>query len=181
MNDHIHILGASGSGITSLGAALARSFGHTHLDTDDYYWEPTEPLFQRKRELPQRQRLLGAALDAHSRWVLSESLCGWGDKFIPRFDVVVFLLIPAEIRLARLTEREEGRYGREALAPRGAMHGAHEAFMKWAAAYDEGGEDVRSRRRHEMWMAGLTCPLHRLEGVLGLEEQLYRLGRIIRH
>jgi adenylate kinase family enzyme len=111
MVDHLHILGASGSGTSTLGAALAQRFGYTHLDTDDYFWEPTTPPFQQIRARQQRQALLGAALDAHSRWVLSGSLCGWGDLFIPHFDLVIFLFVPQEIRLARLKAREQRRLG----------------------------------------------------------------------
>ena len=78
MIDRIHILGASGSGTTMLGRALSERFGYAHLDTDDYFWEPTDPPFQRPRERHTRQTRPAAALDAHPRWVLSGSLCGWG-------------------------------------------------------------------------------------------------------
>jgi adenylate kinase family enzyme len=176
---HVHILGASGSGTSTLGEALARSFGHVHLDTDDYFWEPTTPPFQQIRERQRRQALLSAALDAHPRWVLSGSLCGWGDIFIPRFDLVIFLVVPQEIRMARLKAREERRFGREALAPGGAMHEAHVAFMNWAAGYDEGGDDIRSRRRHEQWLAALPCPCIRLEGLLTVAEQLIQLEEVL--
>ena len=179
MVDHIHILGASGSGTSTLGDALARSFGYIHLDTDDYFWEPTTPPFQQTRERQQRQALLGAALDAHPRWVLSGSLCGWGDIFIPRFELVIFLSVPQAIRMARLKEREERRFGQEALAPGGAMHDAHVAFMNWAAGYDKGGDDMRSRRRHEQWLAALPCPCIRLEGLLTVEEQVIQLEKVL--
>jgi cytidylate kinase len=66
--DHIHILGASGSGTTTLGSAIAQAYGHVHLDTDDYYWVPTDPPFQETREPSARLDTLGAALDAHPRW-----------------------------------------------------------------------------------------------------------------
>jgi len=171
----IHIVGASGSGTTTLGRAIAQAFGHAHLDTDDYYWEPTDPPFQVTREPAAREALLGAALDAHPRWVLSGSLCGWGDVFIPRFDLVVFLLATPEIRLARLLERERRRFGAHALAPGGAMHAAHGAFMAWAAGYDDGGEDMRSRRMHERWLAALPCPVIRLEEPLSVTQQMARL------
>jgi len=170
--DHIHILGASGSGTSTLGRAIAQSFGHVHLDTDDYFWEPTDPPFQRPREREHRLALLGAGLDAHPRWVLSGSLCGWGDVFIPRFDLVIFLLVPQEIRLARLLERERRCYGEEALAAGGAMHAGHTAFMTWAAGYDDGGEEMRSRRQHETWLAALPCPCLRLEELLDVPAQL---------
>ena len=34
----IHILGASGSGTTTLAQALSTVLHNTHLDTDDYFW-----------------------------------------------------------------------------------------------------------------------------------------------
>jgi adenylate kinase family enzyme len=179
MVDHIHILGASGSGTSTLGDALAHSFGYVHLDTDDYFWEPTTPPFQQPRDRQRRQALLAAALDAHPRWVLSGSLYGWGDLFIPRFDLVIFLFVPQEIRMARLQAREQRRFGQEALAPGGAMHAAHVAFMNWAAGYDEGGDDIRSRRRHEQWLAALPCPCIRLAGLLTVEEQLIQLEKVL--
>jgi adenylate kinase family enzyme len=45
----IHITGASGLGVTSLGRALADALALPHHDTDDYLWLPTTPLY---RELP---------------------------------------------------------------------------------------------------------------------------------
>ena len=39
----IHIMGASGAGVTTLGRALADTLGLPHHDTDDYYWRPTDP------------------------------------------------------------------------------------------------------------------------------------------
>ncbi|MGH8066937.1 MAG: hypothetical protein ACRERE_17215 [Candidatus Entotheonellia bacterium] len=179
MIDRLYILGASGSGTTMLGMALSGRFGYAQLDTDDYFWEPTDPPFQRPHDRHERQTLLAAALDAHPRWVLSGSLCGWGDLFIPRFDLVIFLWLPPEVRLARLKQREQQRYGPEALAPGGAMHDAHVAFMNWAAAYDEGGDDMRSRRRHEQWLAALPCPCLRLEGLLAVEAQVTRLEKVL--
>ena len=175
--DHIHVLGASGSGTTTLGAAIAQTYGHVHLDTDDFYWEPTDPPFQQKREPVARVEVLASALDVHPRWVLSGSLCGWGDVFIPRFDVVLFLLVPTEVRLARLLARERCRFGAEALAQGGAMHAIHDAFMVWVGGYDGGGEDMRSRRQHERWLTALPCPLIRLEESVVVAEQMARLAQ----
>lgn len=42
MKNHIHILGASGSGTTTLGMELAKKMGYYHFDTDDFYWEQTD-------------------------------------------------------------------------------------------------------------------------------------------
>lgn len=167
----IHITGASGSGTTTLGLALCERLGVPHFDTDDYYWEPTDPPFEEARPMPERLACLTADLDAAEGWVLSGSLF-WGDALIPRFDLVVFRLVPREIRLARLSERERGTFGEEALAPGGRMHENHVAFLEWAASYDDGGLDMRSRARHEAWLDRLPCPLLRLEGATSIAQQV---------
>jgi adenylate kinase family enzyme len=171
----IHILGASGSGTTTLGTALAGRLGAELLDTDDYFWEPTEPPFQRPRPRAKRQQRLARDLDARPSWILSGSLCGWGDVFIPRFEDVVFLRVPTEVRLARLRERELAQFGEAALAPGGAMHENHRTFLDWAAAYDEGDMTMRSLARHHEWLEGLPCPVLRLEGVLETRDAVERV------
>ena len=101
----IHITGASGTGTTTLGRALARELGCAHFDADDYYWLPTQPPYREKREPAERVRLLRR--DLGEAWVLSGSVSGWGDPLIPRFTAVVFLWVPKDLRLARLRRREE--------------------------------------------------------------------------
>jgi adenylate kinase family enzyme len=158
-----------------LGSALAAFLGCPHLDTDDYFWLPTDPPFQQARSRTDRQSLLGTALARHGGWVLSGSLCGWGDIFIPLFDVVVFLWVPPSIRLSRLQERERQRYGDNAIAPGGPLHTSFTAFMAWAAAYESGDMQMRSRQRHEQWLRELPCPVLRLEGQQSVEESLARV------
>lgn len=109
--------------------------------------------------------------------MLSGSLCGWGDMFIPLFDLVVFLWVPSPVRLARLKERERRRYGDEAVAPGGLLHEQHEAFIAWAAAYDDGGLAIRSRRLHEQWLETLPCPVLRLTGAQRIEGHLDRIAQ----
>jgi adenylate kinase family enzyme len=160
----LHVVGASGSGTSTLAAALAAHLGLVHLDIDDFFWEPTNPPYERARERAARQQLLGAALERHPGWALSGSLCGWGDLFIPRFEVVVYLLVPTPVRMERLAARERQRYGADAVAPGGWRSEASREFLEWAARYDEGGLDLRSRARHDAWLADLPCPVVRLEG-----------------
>jgi len=169
--DKIHIFGASGSGVTTLAAAIVARYGHRHLDVDDYFWEPTEPPFRNIREVTARQRMLADALDTHPRWVLSGSLCGWGDIFIPRFDLAIFLHIPHELRMSRITKRELQRYG-DAIAEGGPMRTHHLEFIEWASKYDTADESMRSLRLHEKWIATLPCRCIRLEGDLSTEEHI---------
>ena len=175
MRDRIHIVGASGSGTTSLAAAIASRYGHRHLDTDDFYWRRTDPPYRDVRPREERLASLHAALREAKRWILSGSLCGWGDPLIPEFELVVFLFVPTPVRLTRLHAREIERYGRHAIAPGGALREAHLEFLEWAGRYDTGGPETRSRAMHEAWLAGLPCSVVRLGGDLRVSEQLARL------
>ena len=172
--NRIHILGASGSGTTTLASAIADERGHRHLDTDDFFWIPTNPPYREIRPRDERLALLRDALSRGVPWVLSGSLCGWGDPLIPEFDLVIFLVVSTPIRLARLRAREIARYGRQAIAGGGQLHQAHVAFLDWAAGYDTGGSE-RNRAMHEAWVAALPGAVLRLEGDRPVGEQLARI------
>lgn len=171
MIKRIHILGASGSGTSTLGKALAEKFNSIHFDTDDYYWLPPKHSFTQKRELVERQNLLMNDLVNHDSWILSGSLCGWGDIYIPMFDMVIYLWLPQDIRMARLIKREEQRYG-EDIKPNRQKHPQFIEFIEWASKYDNGGLDIRSRVTHEEWLKGLSCPTIRIEGDLETEKRI---------
>ena len=44
------------------------------------------------------------------------------------------------------------------------MHDNHDDFVEWAAHYDDGTREGRSRPKHEAWLAQLRCPVIRLDG-----------------
>ena len=160
----IHITGASGAGVTTLGRALADALAIPHHDTDDYFWQPTSPPSQHNREKADRLRLMQEMFLGRAEWVLSGSLDGWGDPLIAHFDVVVFLHTAQTVRLRRLRAREAKRFGADAVAPGGWRHHEMEDFIEWAARYDEGGLDVRSFQKHQAWLAALPCRVLRLDG-----------------
>lgn len=168
MKSRIHIIGASGSGTSTLGDALANVLPHIHLDTDEFFWTTK---FTEVRPVPERREMLKQALLQSERWILSGSLVGWGDCFIPYFDLVIFLWIPPDVRLARLQQRELERYGVEALAG-GSLYEQSQSFLKWAARYDHAGTEVRSKTLHEQWLAELSCPTLRIEGDYSTEERI---------
>jgi adenylate kinase family enzyme len=168
MRERLLILGASGSGTSTLGREIAASQGIALFDADDFFWESTDPPFQRIRERAERERLLTGALSPGKRWVLTGSICGWGDVLIPLLDLAVFVVTPRTLRLERLRERERHRFG-ERLSPGGDMRHQYRAFLTWAARYDEGPIEMRSRRLHEQWLKQLVCPVVRVDGSRPIE------------
>ena len=171
----IHITGAPGSGTTTLGAALAEKLDVKHFDTDDYYWQPSDPPYQKSREAEQRLDLLRADLMSAESWVLSGALERWGDPLTPLFDLVVFLQVPTEIRLLRLRHRERRRFGEAAIRPGGSMHPRYRDFIHWAQTYDDAGDHRRSRRLHEDWLSRLSCEVLRLNGIPPVDRQIGQL------
>lgn len=99
MTKRIHITGGGGSGTTTLGGQLARALDAPHMDTDGFYWLPTDPPYTTKRAIPDRLALMKQMFLPREKWVLSGSVMGWGDPLIPAFDLVVRLDIPADIRM----------------------------------------------------------------------------------
>ncbi len=165
----IHILGAAGSGTSSLGQAVAAALGCPQHETDDFLWQASDPPYQRIRPMPDRLHLLHAALVRSRSWVVSGALTGWGNPLVPLLDLVVFLTLEPNLRMARLRAREVARWGAR-IAPGGDMAAAHATFIEWAAAYDVAGPDQRSRRLHEEWLATLPCPVLRLDSTLPVPE-----------
>lgn len=160
----VHITGASGAGVSTLGAALAASRNAAHLDTDNFYWLKTDPPFTTKRPAADRLALLHEAFDqSPNNWILSGSITSWGNALIPLFDLVIFVITPTPVRIERIKAREHERYG-DAIAPGGKMYEQSQAFIAWASHYDEPDFTSRSRAGHEEWLKLPRCPVLRLDG-----------------
>ena len=103
MKPLIHIYGASGSGTSTLERYLTEKFSFAFLDSDDYFWLPTDPKFTTKRPLEQRVPLIRQDIAAAKNGaVLSGSLVGWGDALIPDFTLAVRVVTDTPTRLARV-------------------------------------------------------------------------------
>ena len=158
---YIHITGASGSGTSTLGAALAAELGVAHLEADDYYWLPTTPPFTSKRDRFERLSCLVADMQAKKGAVVAGSVVDWGQEVENSFDLIVFLYVDAEVRVERLKRREIERFG-----------SANPAFLEWAAQYDQGPPEGRSLAKHRAWFAARSCQVLELHGNHSVGEQV---------
>jgi len=138
------ISGGPGSGCTSTARAIDILLELPAFDSDSYFHKPTDPPFQEQYSPQERRALLGSALGAQASWILSGSVATWGlDSLKPTHGV--FLAIPKEVRLARLTKRQREQFGAR-VDPGGDMEQEHISFMEWAAGYEEGAGLGRNRR-----------------------------------
>ena len=161
MKRRVHILGASGSGTTTIARMASEQLGYAHFDSDQYYWLPTANPFTVERERQECLSLLENELANHREWILSGSLTGWGDILIPYFDLVAFVYVPTDIRLERLKKREYERHG-DAMLVGGTRHAESRDFLAWAAAYDDGNRNGRSLAKHEAWLKSIACTTIRI-------------------
>lgn len=161
---HILITGAAGSGTSTLAAAIADASRATFIETDDYFWLPSDPPYQHKREEAERAAALLQDIRRQPNAVVAGSLIDWGQELEDVFNLIVFLYIPTELRLARLQLREERRFGK-----------ADPEFLAWAAQYDAGTAEGRSLERHRLWLSRRKCRVLCLEGDMTTEERLQRV------
>ncbi len=174
----IHIFGASGSGVTTLGRALSAICGFPYIDSDDFFWAPSEPPFTLKREITERNTLLENEVHTLNNWILGGSIVNWTGLRIENFDLVVFLYLPPEVRIERLRKREFERYG-EVILRDPIRRKFHEEFIAWAADYDAAtGIAGRTLHAHESWLQTLDCPIVEIRGDTSVEE---RIARILEH
>ncbi len=173
----IHVMGASGSGTTSLGHALAETLGIRHFDTDDLYWMPTDPPFTTPRPRQDRVTMLQEQTRPGEGWVLSGSALKWGAPFEPLYDLIVFLRIDPELRMARIRKREAARYG-DRIKPGGDMAEHSREFLEWAASYDSAGPERRSLAAHEEWLKTQTAPVLRLDSAQSVGDLV---AEVLRH
>jgi adenylate kinase family enzyme len=176
-SSRIHIFGASGSGTTTLGSALASELGICHLDTDDYYWQLTEPPFIEKNAPSDRIKNIRLDTTDLDGWVLTGSLCSWGDPLLPEFTLAVFLSLDPNIRMRRLLARERQRYGSR-IDTGGDMYQQHLEFIAWAESYDYAQTPIRSFDLHSRWSQKLRCPVLRLNSELPVKDLIEEIASV---
>ena len=176
----IHIFGGSGSGTSTLGRKICAELGYRFMDTDDYFWLPTNPKFTQKRDTEERLIMMRHDIETAENAVISGSLVDWGDVLIPLFTLAIRLKTAPDIRLARLRKREKERFG-DRIDVGGDMYENHRQFMAWAEAYDTGDLHMRSCAKHVVWEKLLQCPLIELDGADDLSVNYAVVKRALEH
>lgn len=157
---HVHILGASGSGTSTLAKGVSKKLPHKHFDSDDFFWETK---FTKTYNRNVRLNKLETELDKYNHWILSGAVIDWGNPLIPLFDLVIFISVLNEIRIQRLLLRAQKRYG-DKILPTGLRYKEHVEFMEWASQYETGGFDIRSRTQQKTWLNNLSCEILEING-----------------
>ena len=170
----IMIVGAPGVGKTTLGEFTAKELGYTFLDIDEYIWhKDTDIPFSQMYSKAEKISRLMDAVSKCEHFVMAGSMDSFHEHFDPFFKLVVHLCADAEIREARVREREFARYGKRILQG-GDMHDKHERFLSEIRGYDLGIGGC-TLQQHELWLKSLPCKVIRLDGADALHTNMERI------
>lgn len=179
----IHIFGASGAGVTTLGHALSKKLNIPYFDSDEYFWVTSNPPFTKKRIPEERNNLVKSALKETDSWIFGGSSLKWGEDVFPEFDLVVFLWIPSEIRIERLKKRELERYG-EVIHTNPERIKLYQEFLDWAVNYDVdpevSGFTGRSLKVHEDWMKQVKSKILEIRGDFTVQERINQIVKCLK-
>lgn len=178
MKNVIHIFGASGSGTTTLGKKICEELGYTQMDTDDYFWMPTEPKFTQKRPIQERIKRMKNDINQSENVVISGSLTDWGDELIPYFTLAIRIEMKQSVRIERLKKREKERYGSR-IDPGGDLYRQHIDFIEWAKSYDDAGLDIRSKALHDELQKSFRCKILYLDGEDELDDKFEKVLKFL--
>ncbi|QTD37597.1 AAA family ATPase [Polaribacter batillariae] len=165
------IFGASGSGTTTLGKEIEKRTDFKHLDIDDYYWKKTNPPFQEKTPLTERNENLKVYFNKFDKVVVSGSMVSWGKEWETAFDLAVFIRLENTERMKRLKMREVERYEKRLLTDKKVQQNS-KAFLEWANQYENSNFDGRSLKVHNDWIKLLNCKVLRLDGKTELNKNM---------
>jgi shikimate kinase len=151
----IILLGANGSGKSSLGRELARVLNFAHFDVEDYWFYESDIPYTAIRPQKERNEMLLSDMKKQGSFVVSGDISGWDDEFLTMFDFAVFLTAPIEIRMKRIEDREYARWG-DRVRECGDMYESQKKFREFAATRDVGLLEHRAFR--------YSCPILRVDG-----------------
>jgi adenylate kinase family enzyme len=164
----IQIIGASGTGKSTLGHALSKYFGIPLLECDRYYWVDDD--FRVKRTDEEKRAMMFADLATHESFVFTGAPQSWAQGYPHHLDLLVFLRLDHGVRIDRLRKRELLRYGERAL-PGGDHYDDTESFLAWAATYETSDDTVgNSLVSHRLLLSRAACPVMELSADHSVEE-----------
>ena len=176
----IAIVGLNGSGKSTLGHLLAKKTGYYEMDVEDYYFpeqresrrnalEGTADMtagalpFSAPRGKGQVEKALLDDIHLHPEFILCGVSLNWCEELLSEINTVFWLKTPRDIRISRIKNREEARWGAR-VAEGGDMYESQLEFRRMAAGLSESKVSDS--------VAYLSCDVVALDGTLPPEDNI---------
>lgn len=139
----IHVMGASGSGTSTMGEFLAEKLDFNLIESDFYKWQQTDPPFQKMRPIEESNSLLMEQINRRENLIITGSLHANPVTF-PYIDLIIYLSCPTRIRLKRVKNRDI-LLGRNSLEAEGDIKENFLGFLELAKNYNKKDLNIRSK------------------------------------
>jgi len=167
----ILICGLNGSGKTTFGMKLADRLKYDFLNDEDYYFFESEVPFSCSRSEEAAKEYIVSYFGCHENVVIVATRGDLGVRINSMYDCVIYLSAPAEIRLSRIKERDEKRFG-ERVLPGGDMYEQQRKFHDFALS--------RTAEKIEKWMEMLECTVIKLDGTRAVDENIETTEQLLK-
>jgi adenylate kinase family enzyme len=153
MPDRILVYGVTGTGKTTLAAAIAERTGLPWISVDDLTWNPG---WVQVEDDEQHRRI--AEICEGNRWILDTAYGRWRDIPLARTQLIVGLDYPRWVSLSRLLRRTLARIVDRHPICNGNMETLRGTFSSESIILWHFKSFARKRRRIREWAADPTAP-----------------------
>ncbi|KPU46131.1 shikimate kinase [Oxobacter pfennigii] len=158
----IQVIGASGTGKSTLGKYISKKTGVYWIDTDKYLWK--DPSFTENYPVEERFEMYNNDIANHQYYIVSGSVHSWNPQGFNDREMLVLLIIDEEIRMKRIYDREFSRFG-ERMLPDGDHYQLTCEFIDWCKTYLTADENaVNSLANHKLRLKDASCKTLILDG-----------------
>lgn len=158
----IQVIGASGTGKSTLCKCISEKTGTYWIDTDKYLWKDSS--FTENYPVEVRLKMYYNDIATSHDYLVSGSVYSWNPEGFKDKELLVLLLVDEEIRLKRIYDRELQRY-RERMLPGGDHYELTCGFLDWCETYITEDENaVCSLASHRLRLKEATCKTLTLDG-----------------
>lgn len=158
----IQVIGASGTGKSTLCKYISEKTGAFWIDTDKYLWK--DKSYIENYPVEERLKMYNYDIANHSEYIVSGSVHSWNPEGFNDKELLVLLILDEEIRMNRIYYREFERFG-DRMFPGGDHYELTCEFIDWCKTYlTEDENAVNSLASHILRLKEACCKTLVLDG-----------------
>ena len=163
----IQIIGASGTGKSTLARYLSEKTGVYWIDTDKYLWKDSS--FTENYPVEDRFGMYNDDMANHQDYIVSGSVHSWNPGGFNDRELLVLLMVDEDTRMKRIYDREFASFGARML-PGGDHYQLTREFLDWCRTYlTEDENTIDSLANHRLRLQEASCKTLVLDGNLPVD------------